>query len=263
MTCPPLWVSSSVGSRELLPTLVKLGVPARLTQLDSADFAFEGHGPEGPAQVGLERKTVTDLIDSLNTGRLQGPPSEASRGGQLSRLRDAYDFVFLVVEGSWAVDRQGRLTRRRRPMPGQMTEDALIKRVLSIYWQSGIRLCLWRTITRRETAAFVASCYHWFTDKPWDAHTTMLTVYDRGPLTPRPLSLFREMVMRLPGIGLAASTAAEQAFQGSMDRALHGSVADWAAVQMGTSDGGSRRLGETRATAIVEATTRLMKGTAP
>jgi ERCC4-type nuclease len=67
-----LWVDSRTGSKELLPLLRHTGIRAELATLDCGDFAVTGNGPEGQTEVGFERKTYGDLIDSLRSGRLAG-----------------------------------------------------------------------------------------------------------------------------------------------------------------------------------------------
>ena len=87
----PVQVDDRVGSRELLPELKRLHIPAEKVRLPFADAAFEGNGPAGPVKVGIERKTIYDLMQSMTTGRLSAH--------QLPGLVQNFDHRWIVVEG--------------------------------------------------------------------------------------------------------------------------------------------------------------------
>jgi ERCC4-type nuclease len=256
MAMSVLWVDSRVGSKELRPRLLKVGIRTELASLESADFMFEGKGPNGPIVVGIERKTIPDLIDSLNSGRFHGMETEDGTGGQLGRLTSTYDAVWLLIEGSWATDRAGHLCYRaglhgEKRMPGGMTEDRLNKQILTLELQGGIRVK--QTPGIAQSVAWLASTFRSLTDKDWDAHQTLHTVHKRT--TPFKLSKFREFAMLLPGVGLAASKAVEKychnvTLQSTIQNMLNMSVREWAAIEVVTP-AGPRRLGESKATDIV------------
>jgi len=94
-------VDSRTGSVELAPLLSS---PSLICHLDFADFAFSGNGPEGPVDVGVERKSLPDFLQSMTTGRLSGH--------QLVGLTHQYDWVYLVVEGIWRPDRHSGILQR-------------------------------------------------------------------------------------------------------------------------------------------------------
>lgn len=85
-------IDSSVGSRELLPLVKSHGVEAELNNLDSADACFEGKGPEGNIYVGLERKSLHDMLHCIDDSRYNE---------QRRRMKDQYDVSILIVEGHW------------------------------------------------------------------------------------------------------------------------------------------------------------------
>lgn len=260
-----VWVDGRVGSRELLPLLIRQGIRAELATLDAADFAFEGKGPHGDETIGIERKTIGDLVSSLTSGRLQGLQGESS-SGQLGRLTSTYDYVWLLVEGLWVTDANGRLCARRhsgsiRPIAGGFTEDSLTKRLLSLELQGsemtrgGFRVK--QTSGMQQTAAWIASLFRWFNDKEWTEHRTLETRHT--PSTPFRISRFREIAMTLPGIGLAASKAVETHCKGSALVMLRMNAADWAEVEV-TTPAGPRRLGLAKGERIAEATRQLIGG---
>ena len=246
---PLIWVDSRVGSKELLPALRRAGVRAELAKLDSGDFVFEGRGPEGPVSVAIERKTIPDLVDSLQSGRLQGNDERA----QLHRLRAAYDFVWLLVEGLWETDKHGQLVRRSlhgtKPLKGcHMTGDGLTKALVSLEVKGGLRVR--QTASQAQSVAFLVALLRWWTEKAWDGHSTLLTPY--AGHTAGHLSIFREMVMKLPTVGVSASKAIELKFNSSLARLLQSTVSDWASLELVTAQG-PRRLGEAKAQKIIEA----------
>lgn len=254
-----LWIDYRQGSCEFEPLLRQRGIDAKIVPapgLDSADFAFEGRGPDGALQIGIERKTLTDLTTSLRDGRLCGMPTEEGKGGQLHRLLKAYDVVWLLVEGHWVTDNAGRLQVKGRvrntKLPGAFTEDSLTKQLLTLELKGQLRIA--HTSGMTQSAAWLASTFRWWTDKDWNQHGTMNVVHTRQKGI-MPLSTFREMTMPLPGIGLAGSKALEHAFGGSLTRLLHCAESTLADIEIQTP-AGPRRLGA-RAKELREALNKL------
>lgn len=259
-----LWVDSRTGSKELLPGLRKAGITAELATLDSGDFAFEGRGPdEHPISIAVERKTIPDLVASLQSGRLQGVTGEGNPQAQLYRLKATYDFVWLLVEGLWETDKFGRLVRRglrgTKPLPGcHMTADGLTKSLVSLEVQGGLNVR--QTASQAQSEAFLVALFRWWTEKAWDAHTTLKTQYSTHHAVGT-ISRFREATMKIggPDVGLVASLAAETYFQGSLARLLRSTEAEWANLPL-VSKEGSKRLGKAKAARIVQAIEQLNKG---
>jgi ERCC4-type nuclease len=246
-----VWVDSRVGSKELVGVLEQAGLHTELTTLKAADFAFEGQGPDGPCMVGVERKAIGDLVTSIRDKRINA---------QMAHMTEAYDFGWLVVEGTWGQDTEGKLVWKRgrgrsQRLPGGFTEDGLAKALLSLELKGmGGRLRLRQTFSKQHTAVFVAALVHWWTDKPWAGHVSHLGSYEPEHYTK--LSLFRELVMKLPGIGLAASKALEDHYGGRLTRLMNEGVPALAEVPVHTPIG-QRRLGMAKAARIVEALSTL------
>lgn len=250
-----LYVDSRVGSIELLPALLKLGLPAEKAMLDEGDFAFEGNGSYGTVLVGVERKVVSDLVQSVQTKRIND---------QLGRMTPTYDYLWLLVEGVWGSDRQGRLTWRKgwrgaQRIPGGFTEDGLAKALLSLELrtQAGAdgRLRIKQTFTQHHTAVWLSSLFHSFTDKPWSGHTSHLGSHE--PTAFQPLSLFRRIVQQLPDVGLSTSLALEQAYNGSLGRLRRTGIDEMADIETQTPRG-PRKLGLAKAGRIVLALQELL-----
>jgi hypothetical protein len=101
-----LYVDSRAGSKDLVryPPIDKLG---ELTTLNSADVQFIGNGPgDEPYLIGVEVKSVGDLLGSAATGRLQADD------GQLARMAAEYNCWWLCVYGDVACGQRGQLQIR-------------------------------------------------------------------------------------------------------------------------------------------------------
>ena len=97
-------IDRRAGSMELLPLFPKSA--AILDDLPFGDFAFTGHGPDGREfLIGIERKAVRDLMNSIRSGRLSGH--------QLVGMADLYNRIYLIVEGQW----------RPNPLDGSMEDQ--------------------------------------------------------------------------------------------------------------------------------------------
>lgn len=70
---------------------------ASVVPLTSADVAFCGVGPgDSPIMIGIEVKSISDLVSSLKDGRLQAPHYDA---GQLSTMAHTYTHYWLAYYG--------------------------------------------------------------------------------------------------------------------------------------------------------------------
>lgn len=268
-----LWIDYRTGSIELLPEFTKQGLDARKATLDSADFAFQGHGPDGSAEFGVERKTLTDFVDSARTGRLYGVGIETQAGGtreaQLARMLTTYDFPWLLIEGDYSTDAKGRLVqlirhRNVKPVPGNFSEDSLNKTLLSLDLRAGIRVK--ETNNSRQTVRWVTSLFRSHTDKRWDQHTTLRTPQRRE--SPKPVSQFRDIVMRFEDVGFAASKAVEthvnaqlpngRSLQAQISALLSMTLHDWESLDVPAGRAGeTKKFGTPRALRVVDTLRRL------
>jgi ERCC4-type nuclease len=148
-------VDQRTGSIELVPFLEREGLTARITSLQFGDFAFDGRGPgERLIAVGIERKRIRDLLNSIRNGRFAGHQSIG--------LRSCYECIFLIVEGilrphpqsglleelrgrSWVVCSEGQESWTYRALEAFLTTQELM---------AGIHVR--RTRDEAETAAMVA-----------------------------------------------------------------------------------------------------------
>lgn len=236
-----LLVDPRAGSNELAKDLAALGLEVEKDLLPFGDVAFVS---KDGANVGIEFKKLPDLVQSLRDGRLTGH--------QLPGMQEMYEYSFLLVEGETTINKSGQLlvpTRMKghyRPLG--MPNSELTKRLLTIELLGGIHVS--RSRDRAHSIHWISSCYRWFCDKSLTAHTTLQTPHTTP--TYAPLSDFRAIVKdRFPSIGLRASKAVEMHFGGSLYRACHAGVEEWASIQI-PSNKGTRRLGVKNAQRIVD-----------
>ena len=216
-------VDAATGSIELLEPLQRAGYPAEKANLEYGDFAWQGRG-EGEAHlhIGVERKTIGDLIGSLRSGRLCGH--------QLGGMQRSYDVNWLLVEGEYRVDKQNYITTPSRGgwrrAHGNMTLDELNKELSTLCLRGG--LYLWHTIDTRHSVRWIGAHYRWWTDRALDQHSSHLIIYHPQPLVP--VSQFRQTVATLPGVGYKTSLWAEQQFK-TLRRAFMANAMDWQDVK--------------------------------
>lgn len=196
-------VDERTGSKEQLGGLRGLGIDAELGGRMDADFQFTGYGPDSTLLLGIERKTIQDLLNSMRDKRLAGQ--------QLGRMIDSYDICYLVVEGIW---RRGRGTGLVEIMNGQWRSSrgshryAEVDRFLcSLEELAGLRLR--RTADEEETCAAIADLYLWW-QKPYEAHTSTRVIYaplpqikqkgNRPKMFRHEATLLEKWIAMLPGV---------------------------------------------------------------
>ena len=106
-------IDHSAGSRELVlyPPLnnPQLACLANLSSAStsstgsksSADVSFVGNGPDGKEVIGIEFKSLSELLSSIHSGRLQDT--------QLPELRQEYDRPYLLYYGEYRCSEDGYL----------------------------------------------------------------------------------------------------------------------------------------------------------
>lgn len=232
-----LLVDPRVGSGPLLHLFTALHIPTELTKLTFADFAFLGLGEgEVPVPVGIERKTLSDFLQSMYNGRLPGH--------QLPGMLACYQDVYLVIEGLWRVDvKTGRVLVPYGKKKGKVqwgdletgkaygvTYSELEGMFITLEQKGGVRLRL--TGGQQATARFIASVYRWWTQKDWSQHRSHLRFRseqaDRALLT-KP-TLCREWAARLPGVGWTKSEAVANYF-GSCAAMVAATEQEWVQIK--------------------------------
>lgn len=182
-----------------------------MSTLEYGDLCWIGSTASGPAPIGLELKTVRDLLQSMRSGRLAGH--------QLPGMLAQYSHSYLLIEGSWrANSRTGVL---EEPCRGGWRELKLgVSRFLaadveafltSIDTLTPVRIR--RSRNRSETLRIIHGLYSWW-QKNWDEHSSLKVFYEPGEPSPLPVShpLVRRVAAQLPGVGWERSAAVARSF---------------------------------------------------
>jgi len=218
-------VDDRVGSRELLPDLKQLHLPCSLTRLPFGDVAFEGEGPKGTVRVGIERKTIGDLINSFTSGRLSSH--------QLPGLVQNYEYRWIFIEGLWKAGRDGCIEVWRgkwRPASTRVGYYQLAgyMAALEVNGACWIR----RTGSLWETANDVGILFRWW-GKPWKQHRSHLVI-EKGLLPDRVLfnnpSYPRKVAAVLPGVGWEKSRAVAKHFK-TIQAMVEASPEEWMKIE--------------------------------
>lgn len=195
-------VDPRAGSNSLAKVLTTIGAPVEMVQLEAGDVTFVGQGPEGrPVSVGVEYKTLSDLLGCIVSGRF----SEI----QLPGMRANYELSWLLVEGMWKPGDNGELMVYAY---GKWQPAPWTKRVWKCadlnHWLTTIEVCgglhVGRTGSKAESAFWVKSLYSWWTGKAFeehDAHNHRMSPPVDLSARYLPASLVEQWAACLPGIG--------------------------------------------------------------
>ena len=189
-------VDDRVGSVELAPLL---SVPNNTCRLEFGDFAWSGHGPDGQASIGVERKRVSDFLSSMTTGRFSGH--------QLIGLSAGFDFVYLIIEGVWRPERSTGILQV--PCGGgwravQQGSRRFMVRDIYNFINTLQTICGVHVVTTYndlETVKWLESCYGWW-QKKWEAHKSHLQFRDSERAHLVKPCLVARIANQFAGIGL-------------------------------------------------------------
>lgn len=232
-------VDTRAGSKELIAPLLARGVDVEPAMLAYGDISFLGNSPRGAIGIGIEHKTVTDILACLQSKRFVGH--------QLPGMLEEYGRSYLVIEGvfranprdgilevpyrggsGWMRWGSGKQRRWARPM---MYRDFL--GFLTSIEEAGVRVR--RTITREDTIEALISLYRWWSKK-WDKHASLSAIYDGDRISERDevlqvrrAGLARTIAAQLPGIGWKKSARVVGVMPTVFDMAT-ADVAEWRSV---------------------------------
>lgn len=203
-----LRVDRRIGSEELAAPLKRMGCKVELCTLDCADVAWTGYGPNNPpgVRVGVERKKLSEILACFGDSRF------VSR--QLPKLIETYDVAWLLIEGVYGVERDGRMKLGHVFGPRKAhSYEAFTGFLLTLQQKAGLRIA--RTASFTETVHWLHTAYRWW-QKPWERHhsayafDTVRVPYD--PTITKAPSVLRLVAAQLPGIGWERSAAVEKHF---------------------------------------------------
>jgi ERCC4-type nuclease len=234
--CDPRFGSERKGQRSshraVSEALVALGVEVEPMLLPFGDFAFIGNGPDGPIQIGVELKVVSDLVTSMRSGRL---------AEQIIGMSAQYARSYVVIEGLYRVNRRNGLLEVPRgrmysplrcgPRPIYWSD---IERFITGIEEAGVRVR--RTRSSFETALVIHRVIQGFWDKDYKDHTSLQVMRSAVP----PMTLVREdpvtaRIRRVAkaldvGIGWERSKAVAEHFR-SIARLAEADAGEWEGIE--------------------------------
>jgi ERCC4-type nuclease len=198
--------------QEMVNIINRLGVKAEISDLPFGDVCFEGRGPKGSITIGIERKTLHDMLNCIDDARLAGH--------QVIGMKDLYDVRIVLLEGHWkAHDPEGWLMEgfnggtswgHCRYRSQRQLYSKLYRYLISLSLGGMIVFYsrdLWHTCYN------VVEAYHYF-QKRFDDHTSMQEIQKVSiPTMNFKPSLTRRWAHDLEDVGLKISELAERHFQ--------------------------------------------------
>ncbi len=174
-----IYVANDRGSKELLPALLRAGVPAELREMPSSDFCFTGSGPgEETISIGIELKKINELTVYKRTRLAKQAP----------RMAQFFDRSYLIVEGEWSANSDGKMVWFKNGrwvatcIPGgtDFHYAFIDNHLTSLTEFTGMQVK--RTAHNRETVRAIVDAYKWW-QKPYEQHAMDLG-YDVSLLPP-------------------------------------------------------------------------------
>lgn len=229
-------IDTRAGSVNLIRPLKKRkGSLVEPATLQYGDVAFLGNMPGRKVMVGIEYKTIGDLMQCLSTKRFVGH--------QLPGMLEEYGRSYLLIEGMYrAAPKSGALEvyergrwqqyghrRWQRPM---MYGDLL--GFLTSIEEAGVKVR--RAATFDDTVETVVALYNWWSKK-WEKHSSLKAIYDgdriyeRDTVLPvRRATFERTIAAQLPGIGWHKSARVVAALPTVLDM-VTASRAEWEEIE--------------------------------
>ncbi|HEX6825448.1 MAG TPA: ERCC4 domain-containing protein [Nitrospiraceae bacterium] len=220
-----IYIDSRIGSKELEPLFRPFGVSVQLAELEFADLCWVGNGPDGECMVGVERKRINDLIQSIRSKRLSGH--------QLPGMMQSYQYVYLQVEGFYRPGRKGAL----EVMKGKdwwPSDARVMYREIDNYLNTLEAKCgviVHRAGTIEEGIHQIVDLYKWWTEKTWAEHKSDNQLYAPTPQGRKvgwhyePPTWLEKIAAQLPGVDRKAKAVAKHF--GSVEMMVDAGIGDW------------------------------------
>jgi ERCC4-type nuclease len=225
----PINVDDRAGSKELVPALEYLHLPCKVKRLKFGDFCFlSPHGPDGYCTVGIERKTVSEVVGSIQAGA-----SDRMSGTQIPGMLENYDFSILIVEGlanpNPATSQLEIPNRKGRWIQTGLHYRALDASLTTLEMQTPVKVL--RTMNPQDTALRIEVLWRWFDSKKWDQHKSHFKFpqVQQKYVELTQASLFRRIAKEIPGIGWERSKLLERYF-GNVLEMVNADVSKWGLI---------------------------------
>ena len=239
-------IDSRVGSKELVSHFAK-GVAA-LGHLEFGDASFIGLDHGQVVTIGIERKALSDFLSSMQTGRLAAV--------QLPGLRACYNHVYVIVEGIYKSDQNGRiLIPRGGSWVGfhlgrrQFMARELDNFINSLCVEAGVMVR--ETSNLHRTAGLIYNLHNWWQKKSHESvqamHKHRFPDDGAGGVLLQPPSLLRRVASELPGVGWKRSMDVAKHFD-TVAHMVEADVGEWVKIP---------GIGKTTAARVVDALHKL------
>jgi len=217
-------VDSRIGSVGFVSALTKYGLQVKVDTLSFGDFAFTGNGITGPCLVGIERKTINEMISDF----------DRFVGHQLPGLASTYNHYILIIEGMYQPDAQGRIEIYQHGhwkfvgnLKGYNFQE-FANKLNTLRLKCG--LVITQTTCESHTAAEVNALYHWF-QRLWVSHKSHEVIYRKAIYaTTGKASTKMKVVSSFPGLTGQAGINAMNHFK-SIRKMFNASVEEWMQVE--------------------------------
>lgn len=230
-------IDNRAGSRDLIhyPPLL---TTSELTSLDSADALIVGNGPDSsPTLVGVEVKSMSDLLSSISTGRLQAT--------QIPAMLDTYAVNWLLYYGQYRCGVSGELeilaTRKRHPTAAPKWRQFKLGRrnvpygylESFLYDVAHIGFHIKHTPDIANAARWLGCLERWWL-KPWSKHKGLRTLDNSRSVSLMPgmspgVLLKTKVASALPGVGFERALAAARHFDTVADM-IAADADEWASI---------------------------------
>lgn len=230
MVTYPLYVDDRAGSSDLIPYLVPDVEPCRM---EFGDAMVIGNGPAGLTTVGVEVKSISDLMQSANTGRLAGH--------QLPGLLATYDVSWLLGFGPYrpgpggvlqvSTGKGGRVHWKSFRLGSRLVPYGYLESFLFDVQSTGCRVK--HVYDAEEAAIWLRSLHRWWS-KAWTAHKGLKQFDCSKDMSLLPgLSPAQDQMARvakeLPGVGFGRAVAVASHFA-SISEMMSADARVWATI---------------------------------
>jgi len=182
---------------------------AELVRLEYADFMLTGHAEDGDITVGVERKKLSDFVNSMCSGRLSGH--------QLIGLMNSYHYIYLVIEGGFRANPQNGILevwRGREWVEYSVGKRRFMARDLWLFMNTLTVVCglhCYHTARTSDTARYIMALHHWW-GKEYAEHKGHLQPHTGRVVELSKQTLVRRVASCLDGVGWEKSKAIDQRF---------------------------------------------------
>lgn len=160
---PTMLIDDRAGSKTLMEysPCREVGI---LCRLESGDVSMVGNGQHGRIVIGVEVKSIFDLVSSMNTGRIQA--------SQIPLMLRTYDRTYLLYYGTYTAGPHGELQIGGRPymIGSRAVPYGWLEGALMTYQACGVTIK--RVTDISEAAQWLGTLARWWA-KPWDKHDGM------------------------------------------------------------------------------------------